>query len=311
MKRLAAIDLGTNSALLLVAEISGQMAIRPIFECEKIIRLGEGIDANRILKNEAILRAVNTIKEYKIITQKYGIENIILSGTSAVRDARNRDEFLTQIKSETNIHMQVLSGAEEARLTYLGALSNKNYLTGENLMLDIGGGSTEFIWGRQNKISHAISLDIGSVRLRERLQHHDPVTDDEFESIQKTIEETLRSKLNHYQNTKPENFVAIAGTVTTLAAMHLKLPKYEPDKVDNKRLSLQEIRRLIDIFKTRPAGEITKMPGINPARASVILPGAMILLSAMIFFNFDEVIVSDRGLRYGLLIDNRQSLIDN
>ena len=151
MTKIAAIDIGTNTALLLVAEVTKQNEIIPIAQKEKIVRLGQGIDRNKNFKPEAIGRTLRAIREQVKIAEDLGAEKILISGTSAVRDAANREILLSEIKNNFGITMQVLSGDEEAELTYFGALSNKN-LQGDILLVDIGGGSTEFIFGTQQKI---------------------------------------------------------------------------------------------------------------------------------------------------------------
>ena len=197
MKKIAAIDIGTNTALLLVANVSGQNEINPIKQEEKIVRLGQGVDQNRNLSEEAITRTLTAIRQQVEIAGDLGAEQVLISGTSAVRDAANREVLLNAIKDDFGITMQVLSGEEEAKLTHFGALSNKNLL-GDILVVDIGGGSTEFILGTKKKIKLATSLNIGSVRLTERFIENDPIRDHEYNSMRQKIQEQLSSleKLN-------------------------------------------------------------------------------------------------------------------
>lgn len=302
MKRLASIDVGTNTALLLAAEVSPQLEIHPILQREKIVRLGEGVDERRLLKPEAIARTLQALDEYLHECRDLKVEEIVISGTSAVRDANNRDDLIAQIEKSFGVRMQLLSGREEARLTYWGALSNKPHLQGEILLIDIGGGSTEFITGAGAEISRAVSLDMGSVRLTERFVRSDPIRAPEFHAIEKFIDEQLRLLRQDF-NSKPAHFVGVAGTVTTLAAMHLKLREYHGEQVENSVLTLSHVAELVDTLRRLSLAEKQQLAGLHPKRADVILAGAMILWQTMREFGFETVTVSDRGLRFGVLMD--------
>ncbi len=302
MKRLASIDIGTNTALLLAAEVSPQLEILPLVQHEKIVRLGEGVDERRLLKPAAIQRTMEALEEYVKECRDLKIEDIVISGTSAVRDAQNRAELIDEIKQVFGIEMRVLSGEEEARLTYFGALSNKSHLTHDILLIDIGGGSTEFITGTLNAITKAVSIDVGSVRLTERFIRHDPINEAEFSAIENFIDKQLRSIRRNFAF-RPEHFVGVAGTVTTLAAMQLRMADYNPEKVDSCHLNFQQVTEMVEDLKRKSLSEKRHLPGLSPKRADVILAGAMILLQVMREFDFVEVTVSDRGLRFGVLID--------
>lgn len=302
MKRLASIDIGTNTALLLAAEISPQFEIFPLVQHEKIVRLGEGVDERRLLKPAAIQRTLEALEEYVHECRDLKMEGIVISGTSAVRDAQNRDELIDKIKQAFGIEMRVLSGEEEAQLTYFGALSNKEYLAGDILLIDIGGGSTEFITGTLNSITKAVSIDVGSVRLTERFIRHDPISEVEFSAIENFIDEQLRLLRRDFVSAH-SHFVGVAGTVTTLAAMQLRMAEYDPEKVDSSHLTFQQAAELVDDLKRKSLAEMRQLPGLSPKRADVILAGAMILWQVMREFGFEEVTVSDRGLRFGVLMD--------
>lgn len=301
MKRVGAIDIGTNTALLLVAEITDENEIHPLLEEENIVRLGEGVDASKKLKPRAVARVLNAIEEYLQKANALQAEEMVISGTSAVRDAENRSELITQIQDTFGIRMRILSGDEEARLTYFGALSNKKYLQNRILLMDIGGGSTEFIMGTQGGIQKAISLDIGSVRLTERLIKHDPISDSEFAEVQEVINNYLQGALRDWRH-GAEHFVGVAGTITTLAAMDLKLEPYDPVAVDNSTLTFETVNTLTEMLRSKTLAEKKRIPGLMPERADVILCGAMILSEVMKFFGYEKVTVSDRGLRHGLIL---------
>ncbi len=308
MRRLASIDVGTNTALLLAAEVSPQLEIHPLVQREKIVRLGEGVDERRLLKAEAMARVMQALDEYLRACRELKVEGIVISGTSAVRDAKNRDDLIAQIKQRFGVEMRVLSGGDEARLTYLGALSNKQHLAGDILLIDIGGGSTEFIAGERDRIAHALSIDIGSVRLTERFVRSDPVADDEFRALENFIDQQIQVIQKNF-TPPPQNLVGVAGTVTTLAAMHLQLREYDAERVDRCTLSFQQVAGIVEDLRRKNLAQKKQLPGLNPARADVILAGAMILWQAMRAFGYEEVAVSDRGLRFGVLMDFAKSQV--
>ncbi len=297
MTKIAAIDIGTNTALLLVAEVTKQNEIVPIAQEEKIVRLGQGVDRNENLNLEAIGRTLRAIREQVKIAEDLGVEKILISGTSAVRDAANRETLVSEIKNNFGITMQILSGDEEAELTYFGALSNKN-LQGDILLVDIGGGSTEFIFGTQQKIKHAFSLNIGSVRLTERFIRNDPITDTEYKSIRRAVKEQLSS----LKSLDAGQLMGIAGTITTMAAMHLQMDTYDSAKVDNSLLTISQAEKIVSDLKKETLSQRRKFLGLKPERADVILAGALILLEVMQHFKFNETLVSDRGVRFGLIL---------
>ncbi len=302
MKRRAAIDIGTNTALLLVAEVSEGNVIQPLYQQEKIVRLGQGVDRKKNLNDAAIERTLNAIQEYFSIVDDFNAELVVISGTSAVRDAGNRDFLVERIRQRFGVELRILSGQEEAILTYQGALSNKGSLDGEILLVDIGGGSTECIVGTQSSIEDSVSMDIGSVRLTERCLHSDPVSDSEFAQMQDLINTHLRSAFADWRKS-PRHFVGVAGTVTTVAAMSLGLEIYDGAKVDSCVLAQNLVNEILSDLKSKTIEERKRIAGLKPERADVILAGVAILAELMQFFDFDQVLVSDRGLRFGLLLE--------
>jgi exopolyphosphatase/guanosine-5'-triphosphate,3'-diphosphate pyrophosphatase len=301
MRRIASIDIGTNTALLLVAEVTSEGEINPLIQKETIVRLGEGVDKSGKLKETAVQRTLITIDEYIKVAKELEVDDFVVSGSSALRDAENQDLFLRRCNELFGFDVQVLTGEDEARLTYFGALSNKRNLQGRIFLVDIGGGSTEFIWGNQREIEHVISLNIGSVRLTERCVKHDPITDNEFDLVKQEIKAHL-DKVDKKWHARNHHFIGVAGTVTTLAAMYLKVEPYDSDIVDGSGLTLQHIVKIIEELRVKSIDERRVIPGLKPERADVILAGAIILLESMKYFASEKVIVSDRGLRFGLIL---------
>ncbi len=298
--RLAGLDLGTNTFLLLIADVNAN-TLTPLFEKETVVRLGKGVDANGNLNAEAMQRGLACLHEYAKSAREHGCEKILAVGTSALRDAKNREEFLQIAKQETGIAINVISGETEARLTYRGALSNKRDLPAPLAILDIGGGSTEVVLGAHEQIASARSADIGSVRLTERLLKHDPVQAEEAHAFRAHAEQVMRATWPASELKNVASVVGTAGTITTLAAMAQGLMQYEPERIDRYTLSLTKLNQIAATLTRLPIAERKKLPGLNPARADVILAGALLLERFMNIYGFEKIVVSNRGLRHGVL----------
>ena len=300
--RLAAIDIGTNTVLLLIAEVSENGVLSPVYQAQGVARLGKDVDKTGMLNPENMEKALRILREYKAIIADKRVSRVFLAGTSALRDTANRDEFLHRVKEALGWEIKVISGEEEARLSFLGALSNKTGLRGRVLVVDIGGGSTEFVWGHTLFIEGRKSLNIGSVRLTEQFFRHDPPS---FEEVNK-FSEYIRYYLNSLRMDvpMPDHIVGVAGTVTTLTAMTLRQTEYDSKTIDGFKLSSQQVSELVRKMQAMPAKERLKLPGLYPGREDVILAGSMLLVEIMKTFRQKELIVSDRGLRFGLILDD-------
>ncbi len=289
----AAIDLGTNTCLLLVSRDESVLA-----DLSRVVRLGEGVDQKRLFQPAAMERVQKALREYSEILQGFGIlpSEVLCVATSQARDAQNSAEFFERVRAELGFTFRTISGDEEARLTFLGAL-----LPGmdaqTSVVLDIGGGSTEVIAANGSK-----SLDLGSVRFSERFVHTDPITDDEFWACQQAIDEAIEG-FKEWRSALPQSapLVGVAGTVTTLAAWYLALEKFDPQKVDGLLLTRGDVHRMVEELKWRTSAERRALPCMEPLRADVILTGSLILWRVMELLNFPEIIVSTRGLRYGAI----------
>jgi exopolyphosphatase/guanosine-5'-triphosphate,3'-diphosphate pyrophosphatase len=300
--RFSSIDLGTNTCLLLIAEKdeTSREITRVVSDHSTIVRLGQGVDAARTLHPDAMERTLAALRKYSALVRAAGLapEQTLAVATSQARDAQNGAEFFARVHAETGFSFRVISGEEEARLTFLGAL-----LPGMDpthcMVIDIGGGSTEVISERG-----AESIDIGSVRFTERYLKSDPVRDDEFWACQAAIDEEL-SKLQGLRAKLPSPFhaVATAGTATTLAAYFLELEKFDARAIDGLVLSRGDVHRQVEELKWRTLAERRKLRGIDSARADVILAGAMILWRAMEVLELPSIQVSTRGLRFGVIQD--------
>jgi exopolyphosphatase/guanosine-5'-triphosphate,3'-diphosphate pyrophosphatase len=272
------------------------------------LRLGEGVDHHKRLSPDAMDRVVETLKKWKERTAKYDLDALAIVATSAVRESDNRQEFLTRVKRETGWDVEVLTGEEEARRTLLGIQFGLPRTITDFLGLDIGGGSTECILDQKEQSPKVISLDLGVVRLLERVFHHDPPTAQDLQNVQACIDEQLGKVVQTLGKIPTITLVGTAGTVTTLAAMAQRLKQYDRTRVHNYQLTLSTVKSLEKDLINKTASERLGMPGLEPGREYVILAGTVILRRLMETFDFKTCLVSDYGLREGILVDKAGKL---
>ena len=301
--RLAAIDIGTLTCRLLVADVNLPGEFKEIDTDRRILRLGEGVDQHKRLSSDAIDRVVETLKEWREKTRVYVLDGIAVVATSAVRESENRQEFVTRVKQETGWDVEVLTGEEEARRTLLGIRFGLPETITGFLGLDIGGGSTECILDRKEQSPKVISLDLGVVRLLERTFHHDPPTAQELQNAVACIDEQLAKVVQEFGVVQNIPLVGTAGTVTTLAAMAQSLKQYDRTRVHNYELTLSTVKSLEKELIAKTGSERIAMPGLDPGREFVILAGTLILRRLMEAFGVSACLVSDFGLREGMLVD--------
>lgn len=298
--RVSSIDIGTNTILLLVADIGVNGIARVVHDEQVIARIGKGVDEKRVINRETFHRAADFLRKYGGTSTRLGAEKIIAVGTSALRDAANREEFREFILKETGIAIEILTGNDEAEWTCRGAVVGIDTSFGNFTVLDIGGGSTEIIAAAQSGILDKVSLDIGCVRVTERLLQTSPPTDQALAETRAFIRQQLES-VSFIRSSIPLA-VGVAGTVTTLAAMMLQLPQYDPKKVHGYELQLDDIVSSFNLLKGKTLDDIKAIPQISAGRADILLAGIMILLEFMDAARLRTIVVSDRGLRYGILL---------
>ncbi|MCC5906509.1 MAG: Ppx/GppA family phosphatase [Balneolaceae bacterium] len=301
MKR-ASIDIGTNSVLLLVAEIQSG-SIRVIDEKQEIPRLGKSVDSSMNLHQESIERVLKVLTNYKDFLQNYYpevVDEVIVTATSAVRDASNRDEFIGYVKKSTGWAVRLLSGDEEAQTTFKGALSVLNGRENtNNVILDIGGGSTEIAYGAGLKLDTAFSIDMGSVRFTERFFDADPP---HAESIQTLRNEVKRLLFPRFVPFSQFDAIGVAGTVTSIAAIKKGLQDYDAKALNGFRLQRDDVIQFIGEFSSIPASKIEqRYPPFLTGRGDVILAGILILDEFMQWCGKNEMIVSTGGIRHGII----------
>jgi exopolyphosphatase/guanosine-5'-triphosphate,3'-diphosphate pyrophosphatase len=298
--RVGSIDIGTNTILLLIADI-GESGIAGVVHDEQVIaRIGKGVDENRVINRETFHRAAGFLRTYRDTSKRMGTEQIIAVGTSALRDASNSEEFRKFILQETGIAVEILSGSDEAEWTCRGAVVGIDTSAGNFTVLDIGGGSTEIISASQSRILNKVSLDIGCVRVTERLLQSSPPTDRALAKTRAFIRQQLEA-VDFVRPTVPLA-VGVAGTVTTLAAMKLQLTRYDPKRIHGYELHLDDIAASFKILRGKTIEEIRTIPQISAGRADILLAGIMILLEFMEAAGTAKIVVSYCGLRYGILL---------
>lgn len=301
--RLAGVDIGTLTCRLLIADLPTSGQLIEVRSERRILRLGEGVDQTKHLTVAAMDRVLQCLKEWREIIDALQVDAMAVVATSAVRDAGNRNEFLDRVKREAGFEVELISGEEEARRTMLGIRSGLPHGVTEVLALDIGGGSTEFILDRPGRNPVVRSIDIGVVRLCERLLHHDPLTEKEIGQAREWVAKETKTAVAGMGNYQTATFVGTAGTVTSLAAMAQKLPTYEPARIHNYRLQLDIIQELEQTLLSRNKADRVGLPGLEKGREEVIAAGAIIIRTIMETLEMPSVLVSDLGLREGVLLN--------
>ncbi len=305
MNRYAAIDIGTNSVLLLVAERDPGGVFQPILERAEITRLGRGVDRTHRLSERGIEDTLQVLASYVGQARALGVQKWVVSATSAARDAENGEEFLSRARERAGVRVRIISGDLEAQLVYSAVVADfgRRFPNQALVVIDIGGGSTEFIYGRAGagrEISFRRSYDVGSVRLTERYFNTDPIRDQD----RARVYSELRKTFSELPPPGPSVVIGVAGTVTTLFAIQNRIEPYDPAKVHGGKLTLKQVGSLANRLCGIPLEERMRLPGLLPKRADVICAGALILETALEKLGAADCVVSDRGLRWGLLLEH-------
>jgi exopolyphosphatase / guanosine-5'-triphosphate,3'-diphosphate pyrophosphatase len=300
MDRVASIDIGTNTILLLVATTE-KGVLKPLFEMETMVRLGEGLQKSGVISEEAMKRGYQTLSHYVSHCRERGVERIFAVGTSALREAKNSGAFVGMIRERLGLPIEIISGEREARLSYLAVAKDMEEAEGPILVIDVGGGSTELILGRGERICQWVSLPIGLVRLTEQHLTADPVLDEEWEKMVGAIHKGF-SGVPHPHETV--SMVSVGGTGTTLASVEQGLKEFSAEKIHHFVLTKDAIGKQLVLYRSKTIEERKKIPGLAPARADIILAGGTILYMAMEKFGSPSVTVSCHGVRYGLLYES-------
>jgi exopolyphosphatase / guanosine-5'-triphosphate,3'-diphosphate pyrophosphatase len=301
--RLAGVDIGTNSTRLLVADVDGaggNARVTPLDRRMRITRLGQGVDASRRLHPDAIARTVDVLREYRGALDELGVDRVRATATSAARDAGNRDDFFGPATDVLGVTPELLAGDEEARLSFLGATAGLAE-PAPYLVVDIGGGSTEFVVG-DTEPAGQVSIDVGCVRLSEQLLHSDPPAPEELSEAVAVVRDHLADVERELPAVREAaTLVGLAGTVTTVVAVELGLPEYDPEKIHHFRLTRAAAEDVFRTLATETAAQRRHNPGLEPGRVDVIVGGAVVLVTILRVLGFDEVLVSEADILDGLV----------
>jgi len=306
MTRMASIDIGTNTIRLLITDIDEANKPERILTERSTTRLGEGFVKNGDISSKAIERSIRVLKGYLNLANKCNVKKTLAGATSVVREAANRDEFQRKVYQNTGLEVQVLSETEEARITLMGVLSVIDTVLDRALVIDIGGGSTEFIITQGRNLIAAHSLDLGVVYLTERFIQSDPPSPLELKNLIRFIDNRLsyakKYTLESQAGLSFSSLVGTAGTITTLAAINQGMSAYNPDKINRYILTRESVEGIYDMLKVLTPAERRILPGVEKGREDIIIAGTIVVLSIMGVFGFDEMIVSDYGLLEGLIL---------
>jgi exopolyphosphatase / guanosine-5'-triphosphate,3'-diphosphate pyrophosphatase len=304
MNAIASVDLGTNSTRVLVGRPTGA-GLEVLDRRTTITRLGQGVGASGRLAPEAVERTLDCLRGYREILDRHGVERVRVAATSASRDAANRDEFFGAVEALIGTRPELLSGDEEGRLSFRGATGELDPASGPFLVVDIGGGSTEFIVGT-DRVEGVMSVDIGCVRLTEKFLHHDPPQPEELSACISLTDAYLDDVVREIPAAEARTLVGLAGTVTTVAAVEIGLETYDRDRIHHFHLTREAAEDVFRTLATESRADRVHNPGLEEARADVIVGGCCVLVALFRRLGFDEMIVSEADILDGLAL----SLLD-
>lgn len=300
-RRVAAIDCGTNSLRLLVADLDGDV-LHDVVRRMEVVRLGQGVDRAGELAPAALERTFGVLQDFAQECARLRVERVRMVATSATRDAANRAEFVTGVQRILGAEPEVLSGSAEAALSFLGAtreLAGTTDVAAPYLVVDIGGGSTEFVLGT-GSAEASISTDVGCVRLTERHFTCDPPTAAQVAAATADVDAALADVRRALDPGRAASLIGLAGTVTTVAGIALALPAYDPDRIHHSRLAAQDVRRVTADLLAAGHEERARSPVMHPGRTDIIAAGALILDLVVQRFGFAEVVVSEHDILDGI-----------
>ncbi len=297
----AALDIGTNSSLFLLAEVNDHGRISALRHEVRTNDLGRGLNDQNELTDDTIELNLRLLREFKQMAEAKGAPDIIIAGTEALRRAANSSVLLERARNELGLDIRIIPGHEEAALTYLGVTSELPNTDHPRVVADVGGGSTEIILGRGDQPAQSESLPLGAVSLDRKYINHDPPLPEEIEAIKGYVEKCLAGSL---LKRAPHNaeWIICGGTTSALASADLGLADYQPERIAGHRLTQDRVERFVQQFSGSSLEARRAIPGIGRRRAEIILPGALIIRELMKTARIEAYRTSERGLRYGLLL---------
>jgi len=306
MSTVAVVDIGSNSVRLLIARLTGDGEVEELIRETNVTRLGQGVDTSGRLADDAMARTFAVLDRYALQIAEHECEHRIAVLTSAVRDSSNGREFADAVRDDYGLEPHILEGAEEARLTYLGATSGRDPAdTAPTLVVDIGGGSTEMIVGSGSEVRFRVSTQAGVVRQTERHLHDDPPTAEQMDALADDVRAILAEHVPPEIRTAVQRAIAVAGTATSLAAIAQHLEPYDRERVHGFRISIAECERILGELSALPLERRREVPGLHPDRAPTIIAGVLIFREVARLFGLVEIEVSEhdilRGAALGLI----------
>jgi exopolyphosphatase/guanosine-5'-triphosphate,3'-diphosphate pyrophosphatase len=299
----AVIDIGSNSTRLLIAELTDDRRVTELVRHSEVTRLGAGVDADARLRHDAMHRVFDTLERYRAEIAEHNCERAVAVLTSAVRDSANGQEFAEAVRSRYGLEPHVLSGDDEARLTFLGATSERDPSDRTpTLLLDIGGGSTELVIGSGTEVVFHVSTQAGVVRQTERHLQQDPPDEGELGELVGDVEGILRDAVPESRRDSVQRGIAVAGTATSLAAIAQKLEPYDPAAVHGYMLSAAECDRILDELSKMTLEERRRVPGLHPDRAPTIVAGVAIFRAVLSLFGLDRIEISEHDILRGAVL---------
>jgi exopolyphosphatase / guanosine-5'-triphosphate,3'-diphosphate pyrophosphatase len=295
--RVAVVDIGTNSTRLLIGDVEGT-SVAEIERRTTVTNMGRGVDHSGLICSDAVDDVCTVIGDYKARYEEMGAERVMTIATSAVRDAVNGEAFIAELRERFGLDARLLTGEEEANLTYLGATAHRPN-EGATLVFDIGGGSTELIVGSGTKVGFHTSLQAGTIRQSERHLTTDPPNPHELEDLADEIRNLIDRAIAADPQAKAGRAIAVAGTPTSLAAIDQGLEPYDPGRVHGYRLGMKRIQRMLSGLSSLPLAERLRVPGLHPGRAPTIVAGTVILVQVMRAFQIKEIEVSELDILHG------------
>lgn len=299
--RIAIVDIGTNSTRLLLAEVSGGRVTSELARESTVTRLGDGVDADGSLRDDAMERVYSTLEGYQAQIERLGgAAKRIAILTSAVRDAANGQEFSATVADRFGLEPHILAGDEEAQMTYLGATSERDEKDRTpTLVVDIGGGSTELVIGVGRQVSFHVSTQAGAVRQSERHLFNDPPTQEELNDLSSNLRAIIGQAVSAEERGKVRHAIAVAGTATAMASISQRLDPYDPAKVHGYVLPVTEVRSILRELAVMSTEQRRHITGLDPDRAPTIVAGAMILLDVLRWFGLSQVEISEHDILRG------------
>ena len=306
--KIGAIDIGTNSMRLLIADYNDNK----IENRKKYInttRIGQGVDQDGYITNEALERNLKALKEFSDKCNEEKCEKVYCMGTSALRDSKNGQDFINKAKKLTNIDVKIICGEEESNLGFMGVLEGTEGNKKEDiLVIDIGGGSTEFVVGNEDGIKFCKSENVGALRMTEKFITTDPISDEEFNSMTSFIEDVISSTINKLETMNISKLVGIGGAITSLSAINQQLEVYSMEKVHNSVVTKKDLEKILQNLKIMTLNDKKTLKGLQPKRADIITAGVKILHIVMEKLEIEKIMISEYDNLEGLMCQNSKNM---